>query len=165
MTTTRFPVKSRRIIVADGAEQVDGCIDILAFFSLNADLFVRLGADRDIHRVIFPAQLIDGDLFADLGVIAHLHAGGKNAVNVLLKPLTRKAVIGDAVTQHAAQLGTHLKHGAAVPHQLQVIRRAQAAGAAAHNRHALARGGAAHRRGHHARMVHRIALETADVDG
>ena len=50
-------------------------------------------------------------------------------------------------------------------HELQVIRRAQAARAAADDGDPLARGRPADGRRHHAGVVHRVALDAADIDG
>ena len=50
-------------------------------------------------------------------------------------------------------------------HQREIVRRRNAAGAAADDRHFLARGGQGFGHGHFARVFHRVAFEAADVDG
>ena len=157
--------KVRRVVAADGAEQIDGGVDVPAVLALDADLLVRLRTDGDVHGIVLAAQLVDGDRVADLRVVAHLHARGEHAVDVLLQALAREAVVRDAIAQHAAQLRAQLEHGALMAHELQIVRRAQTAGAAADDGDRLARGRAADGRGHDARVVHRVALDAADVDG
>lgn len=86
-------------------------------------------------------------------------------VDILVQILARQAVGRNAVTQHAAQLVEPFHDRHLVPHELQVVRRRQAAGAAAYNGNLLARLRQALRRGDIAGILAGKALQAANVDG
>ena len=71
----------------------------------------------------------------------------------------------NAETQHTAKLLLLLKNGDTVPHQAQIIRTGKAARAAADDGNALAGRFRAFRIRNVARMIDRVALEAANVDG
>lgn len=122
-----FAREIRRIVAADGAEQIDRRIDVLALFALDADLLVALRTDGDINRVVLLAQIVNRDIFSNFCVVFDFNARGKDAVDILLQAFTRETIVWYAVAQHAAQLGPQFKNGAAMSHQLKIIGRAQAA--------------------------------------
>ena len=86
-------------------------------------------------------------------------------LNVRVQIFPRQAVGRNPVPQHAAQLVQTFHDRDLVPHELQVIRRRQAAGAAADDGDPFARFRQALRRGDVLGIFTGKALETADVDG
>ena len=83
--------------------------------------------------------------------------------DVPVQHLLGQAVVGDAVAQHAAQLGPLLVHRDLVPHEGQVVGRGQAAGAAADDGHRLPGVLRPGRSGQVSGVVHRVPLQAADV--
>ncbi len=90
-------------------------------------------------------------------------AGREDGVDVAVKQVAGEAVGGDAVAQHTAELLVALVNSHLMSHEAQVIRRRQAAGAAADDGDLLAGAGAAGGDGDLARLIDGIALEAADV--
>ena len=74
-----------------------------------------------------------------------------------------QAVVGDAVAEHAPQLGALFIDGDLVAHKGQVVGRRQAARPAADDGHRLARVCRPLRGGHVRRVVHGVPLQAADV--
>ena len=83
--------------------------------------------------------------------------------NVPVQDVLGQAVVGDAVAEHAAQLGALLIDGDLVAHERQVVGRRQAARPAADDGHRLARVLRPLRGGHVGHMVHGVPLQAADV--
>ena len=153
------------LVFAHVAQEAHGRHDPFGVFVGKAQLLVGAGADGDEHGVILLPQLLDGDVVADAHPVLHFDPGGQNGMDVVVQPVLGQPVVGDAVAQHAAQLGQHLKDGDGMAHQAQVIGCRQAAGATADHGHTLAGVGRAVGRRHSAGTVGRHPLESADIDG
>ena len=78
---------------------------------------------------------------------------------------SRRAVVGDAVAEHSAQLGPLLVDGDDVAHEGQVVGCRQAAGASADDGHCLAGRFSGSGGLHGLGVVHGIPLQSADIDG
>ena len=142
-----------------------GADHIFAVFALDAQLFIGMGTDGDIHGIVLLLDLGDLDIRAHRDIGMYLDAGRKDMLDIPVQHILGQAVIGDAVAQHAAQLGPLLIHGYLVAHKGQIVGRRHAAGAAADHGHGFAGG-----RGLGARqlgfgIIHSIALEPADIHG
>ena len=124
-----------------------------------------MGADGDINGVVFLFQLLHGYVRAHGDIADGLEAGFHQALDLMIQRLPGKAIAGDAVPQHAAQLLALLVDGHAMPHKGEVIGGAEAGGTAAHDGDLLAGGRGALRRGDLPLVLHGEALQAADVDG
>ena len=157
----------RIVAVADGPQQIHCRDDAFGIHAVDAQRLARLRADGNVHRMV---------RVGDLGHFMRAHrfaaagrdgAGVQNAADVLVQALARKAIRGDAVAQHAAQLGAFLEHRHAMPHKGEEVRAGEPAGPAADDGDG-ARGVHAARRGRHLvgwHLVDRELLDPADVDG
>ena len=83
----------------------------------------------------------------------------------MIQSLPGKAIAGDTVPEHAAQLPALLIDGHAVPHKGEVIGGAEAGGASADDRDLLPGGGGALGHGDLPFVLHGEAFQAADVDG
>ena len=123
------------------------------------------GTDGHIHAVIVLAQLLQGDVLADVAVRLDLYAGGQDGVDVAVQILRRQTIGRDAVAQHTAQLGLALKDLDPVAHKGEEVGRGQTGGAAADDGDLLARLRGAGGHGDLPGVVHGEALDAADVQG
>ena len=122
-----------------------------------------MGTDGDVHRVIVLLDFFYGHVLADGHGGADGDAGGENVGDIPVQHILGQAVVGNAVAQHAAQLGALLIHGDLVAHEGQVVGRGQTAGAAADDGHPLPSVSRPGGRGQIGGVVHGVALESADV--
>ena len=122
-------------------------------------------ADGDIQAVIVFMELLEGNVLSDRHAGMYLDAGGQNGLDLRIQLFPREAVGRNAITEHAAKLLLFFKNRYAVTHQAQIIRAGKAARTAADDRHTLAGRCLAGRIRNIARVVDRVALEPADVDG
>jgi len=107
----------RHVIVADLAQHLDSGDDALGVLALDAGLFIRVRAKRDVKRVVLLAQLVERHIVADIDVDMHIDAKRQHRRDLRVKHLARQTVVGDAVAQHAAELCALFIHGDLVAHQ------------------------------------------------
>ena len=122
-----------------------------------------MGPDGDVHRVKAVLNGFHGKVPADGDPRPHRDAGGQDVGNVPVQDVLGQAIVGDAVAEHAAQLGALLIDGDLVAHERQVVGRRQAARPAADDGHCLARVLRPLRGGHVGHVVHGVPLQAADV--
>ena len=128
----------RGLLVADGTEHPDGALHAGRALVLQAELLVVVGADGEVDRVVLPAQALEsGPVHAAFEL--DVDAAVQDPVDLLLEPLARQAIAGDAVAQHAAEVLARLEHLDLVPHEGKVVGAADAGGATTDDRDALAR--------------------------
>ena len=151
------------LALADAPQQLHGADHVFGCLALQAQLFVVVGADGDIHRIKAALDIRHGQIFSDGHAGVDGDAGGQDIVDVPVQYLLGQAIVGDAIAQHAAQLGPLLVHRDLVPHQGQVIGGRQTAGAAADDGHRLARLRGLFRHGGVLPVVHGKALQPADI--
>ena len=96
--------KVGQAVVAYGAKHLDGAHYAPAVFALYAGLFVGVGAYGYIQCVIFVLKLVEAHVASDGYAGLYFYAGREYGFNLLIQYLPRKAIGGDAVAQHAAQL-------------------------------------------------------------
>ena len=121
--------------------------------------------DSDIQAIVIFVQLFKGDVFSNRHFGMYFHAGGQDGFDFRVQLFAWEAVGRNAITEHAAKLLLFFKNRYAVTHQAQIIRAGKAARTAADDRHTLAGRCLAGRIRNIARVVDRVALEPADVDG
>ena len=107
----------RHVIVADLAQHLDRGDDALSVLALDAGLFIRVRAERDVKRVVLLAQLVERHIVADIDVDMHIDAKRQHRRDLRVEHFARQAVVGDAVAQHAAELRALFIHGDLVAHQ------------------------------------------------
>ena len=126
-----------------------------------------MSADGNIHGIEFVLQLSHG-LGADLRFEANFDsAHGENGVDVFIQTLTRQAIRGNAVTQHAAEVLASLEDHYIVAHERKKISAGQTTGAAANHRNATVGLGRPRR---HGSLIGRAGidrefLDAANIDG
>ncbi len=152
------------MIVADLTQHLDRGDHSLGVLALDAGLFVRVRAQRDIKRIVLLPQLVEGHVVADVDVYVRVDADREHRRDLRIQHLARQAVGRDAVAQHSAQLRALFVHRDPVPHQRKVIGSRKPARTAADDADAFSRCLRAFRVRHVACIVHRVALEPADVD-
>ena len=124
-------------------------------------------ADGNIHGIEFVLQFGHG-LGVDLRFEANFDsAHGENGVDVFIQTLTRQAIRGNAVTQHATEVLASLEDHYIVAHERKKISAGQTTGTAANHRNATVGLGRPLR---HGSLVGRTGidrefLEAAKVDG
>ena len=89
---------------------------------------------------------------------------GKDRVDLRLQDLPRQAVARDPVAQHPAELLALFENRHLMPHQAQIVGRAQAAGSAADDGHVLSGRLRTLRQRHFSGTGHGKALQPTDVD-
>lgn len=109
--------KVRHVIVADLAQHLDRGDDALGVLALDAGLFIRVRAERDVERIVLLAQLVECHIVADVDVDMHVDAERQHGRDLRVEHLARQAVVGDAVAQHAAELRALFIHRDLVAHQ------------------------------------------------
>ena len=62
------------MIVADLAQHLDRGDDALGVLALDAGLFIRVRAKRDVKRVVLLAQLVKGHIVANVDIDMHINA-------------------------------------------------------------------------------------------
>ena len=79
----------RDLIIADLAEHLHGRQHALGVLALDADLLIGVGANGDVDGIVLLAQTLHGMYSPSPTLVLRcdLHAGGQDAVNVLLQPL------------------------------------------------------------------------------
>lgn len=87
--------------------------------------------DGNVYAVILAADLIEGDLPADVHIELDLNAGGEDGVDIAVQIVVRQAVARDAVTQHAAESLVLFKHRDVIALELEIVRRRKARRSAA----------------------------------
>ena len=152
------------MIVADLAQHLDRGDDALGVLALDAGLFIRVRAKRDVKRVVLLAQLVKGHIVANVDIDMHINADRQHGGDLRIEYLARQAVGRNAVAQHTAELRALFIHRDLMSHQRKIIRSRQTARAAADDGDLLARRLSAIGVRHIARIIHRIALEAADID-
>ena len=157
--------KVRRFARADRAEQLDRGEHALAVLPGDVHAVDDLRADGNVYAVILAADLIEGDLPADVHIELDLNAGGEDGVDIAVQIVVRQAVARDAVTQHAAEPLVLFKHRDVIALELEIVRRRKARRSAADDGDRFAVERRARRRGDDARALDRVALQPADVDG
>ena len=126
-----------QLVVADGAQHLDGRLHAGRLFARKAELLIAVGANGQINGIELVAQA--GKLLAIDGVVEfHVDAGAQDPVDLGLQALARQAVAGDAVAQHAAQVMTLLKDRHLMAHHGQIVGTGKAGRAAADHGNALA---------------------------
>jgi len=147
----------------DVPEQSDRTVDSLGLFSFQMELLVAVGPDGDVDRVIPLLELFDGKVRPHGYAGVDLDPCRKDVSQVFVQDLQGQPIVGDAVPEHAAQLGPLFVDGDAVPHEGQVIGSCQASRAAADYSHCLAGSRGRGRRQGRFGMVHSEPLQSADV--
>ena len=90
------------MVVADLAQHLDCGDDALGVLALDAGLFVRVRAKRDVERVVLLAQLVEGHIVSHIDIDVHIDADRQHGGDLRVEHLARQAVGGDAVAQHTA---------------------------------------------------------------
>lgn len=125
-----------QLVIADGAQHLDGRFHAGRLFTRKAELLVTVGTDGQVDGIELVAQT--GELLAAHGVVElHVDAGAQDPVDLGLQALARQTIAGDAVAQHAAQVVALLKNGHLVAHHGQVVGTGKAGRAAADHGDAL----------------------------
>ena len=151
------------VIVADLAQHLNRGHDALGVLAFDAGLFIRVCAECKIERVVLTAQLVEGDLVSDVHIDLRINADGEERRDLRVQDLARQTVGGNAVAQHTAELRPLFIHRNLVAHQREIVRRGKTARPAADDGDRLAGLLSAGGMGHIARVVHRVALESANV--
>ena len=163
--------------VAEGAQHLDGREHAFGVLALDAERLLVMCPDGDVDGIEVATQLAQGHVVGNGRAHAQLDALRDDPVDLAFELGARKAVGGDAVTHHAAQVLTLLEHDGGVPHEREVVRGGETGRSAADDGDALSGGGVVEGRRrrdgaaigieleHLRRVIHRIALERADVDG
>ena len=107
--------------------------------------FLRANSPED--RVVAGLQLLDADVAAHLGAEPRLDAKRQDAPNFRVELIAGRAVAGDAVAHHAAELLVGLEECNRVAVAAEEISRREASGTAADHSDFLARTGARRRSG------------------
>ena len=154
----------RHVIVTDLTQHLDGGDDAVGVLALDTGLLIRVSADGDVERVMRLAQLVEGHIIADIDVQMHLDAEGDHGRDLRVEHLARQTIIGDTVAQHTAELRALFIYRDLVAHQRKIVRRGKAARPAADNGDRLACGLGTVGLLHVARIIHRVALQAADID-
>ena len=126
-----------------------------------------MSADGDVDSIIFFAEFIQRQLswiVSDRSFKTDFHTGFQNDIDIILQALSWQAVAWNSVQQHAAEFLAFFKYSGLMSHQLQIISSAQAAGAAADDRDALAGGGWTDRCRYISCHIHSYTFDTADID-
>lgn len=97
-------VQIHGLALTHGAQKFHGRNHAGSILVLHAQLLIGTGADAHQHGVVGFAQLFNGDVPADALAQLHLHAGFQNGLDVIIQPFLGQAVVGNTITQHAAQL-------------------------------------------------------------
>ena len=110
------------------AQEVNAAVHALELLAGYAELCRLLSADSDKEALIaLLAQLVDGDILADLDAALELYAHFLENVDLGVNDLTLKAEGGDAESQHAAGYRITVKNGdIRVAHLGQVVSAAHA---------------------------------------
>lgn len=160
-----------------GAQHLDGREHAFGVLALDAERLLVMRSDGDVDGVEVATQLAQ---VTSLGTVVPMRSSmpcETIQLDLAFELGPRKAVGGDAVTHHAAQVLTLLEHDGGVSHEREVVRGGETGRAAADDGDALSGGGVVEGlRGlggcavgvefeHLGRVIHRIALERADVDG
>ena len=100
--------------VVEGAQERDAVNDVRGLGAGNRQGTARLCAQADEHGVEVAPQLFQTHVLADLGVEAHLHAHVDNALDLAVEHVARRAIAGNAIAHHAAELRVGVENGAAM---------------------------------------------------
>ena len=152
------------LLVADGAQHLYRGLDAGGVLVGQAELLVGVCANGKVDGVVVLAQA--GELLAVDGVLElDLDAALEDPVDLLLEALTRQAVAGDTVAEHAAKVTALLKDRDVMAHDREVVGARDAGGAAADNGDALVSQGGDPGAVVLLHVLGREALEREDVHG
>jgi hypothetical protein len=115
------------------------CETPFSIFTFDAQGVVLPGADAHENGIVaLISQGLDGEVFAQTGVVVHVDAEVENAFDLPVQHLVRQPVFRDAVTGDAAQFGHGFVNGRMVAQAAQEIGTADAGRSAADDGNAFA---------------------------
>ena len=160
--------QDRPFAAVDAVEEAHAVHDAGEIVAGHAEVLAGRGADRQQHGVVALGEVGEADaVAAERGFEMQRDAGAalQDAGDVLFDHRGGQAEVGDAPERHAAGLRLGLVEVDGVTGERDVLRRRQAGGAGADDRHAL-RLGDGHRRQFETRAegIEHPALQRADGD-
>ena len=115
------PAETGRIAFDYPAQEVDAAFHSLEVLAVDVQRGRRPRAHGQVHRVKVVLELFQADLRAQGLAGEDRHAQGLDDPDLLIQGFLRQAVLGDAVTHHAAGLVLALEHGDGVTGDRGVI--------------------------------------------
>jgi len=131
------PADVRTLARVHRTQKVDCRLDARQILAGNAQARRFVGADGEVHGVVFGAQ---GFQARHRAVSDDADAQRLDARDLLVEHALRQAVVGDAIAEHATRLGARLEHCHCVAEHGQVLCCGQATGPGADDGHALLAG-------------------------
>ncbi len=96
--------------IANAAQQMHGADHIFAVLALNAQLFVGVCANGNVHSIVLLLNAGNFDIRTHRNIGVYFDAGRKDMLNIAVQHVLGQAIIRNAVAQHTAQLGALLIH-------------------------------------------------------